>query len=64
VSQGWSWECGGPALTCYISFGSWHPGICEFAFCDGHVKAVSTATDLVVLSRLAVRDDGQPIPDY
>jgi prepilin-type N-terminal cleavage/methylation domain-containing protein len=46
-------------------FGGPHPGICMFVFCDGSVKGVKTTVDLVTLTRLAVRDDGQPITgDY
>jgi prepilin-type N-terminal cleavage/methylation domain-containing protein len=47
-----------------VSFGSWHPGICQFAFVDGHIQSLSISTDVNVLKLLAVRDDGQPIPDY
>jgi prepilin-type processing-associated H-X9-DG protein len=46
-------------------FGSWHSGIVQFAFCDGHVAAVSTSIDVVNLQRLAIRHDGQVITvDY
>jgi prepilin-type processing-associated H-X9-DG protein len=42
-------------------FGSWHTGVCNFAFCDGHVVSVNVNIDLVNLQRLAIRNDGQPI---
>jgi prepilin-type N-terminal cleavage/methylation domain-containing protein/prepilin-type processing-associated H-X9-DG protein len=42
-------------------FGSWHPGIVNFAFCDAHVASVNVNIDLVNLGRLAVRNDGLPI---
>ena len=45
-------------------FGSWHPGVCQFAFCDGSVKAIQNSIDEVTLSRLACRNDGQVIGDY
>ena len=45
------------------TFGGPHPGICMFVFCDGSVKGVKTAVDLVTLTRLAVRNDGQPITE-
>jgi prepilin-type N-terminal cleavage/methylation domain-containing protein len=46
-------------------FGSWHPGIVQFAFCDAHVAAVSTSIDIVNLQRLAIRHDGLTITvDY
>ena len=40
------------------NFGSWHPGVCQFLFADGHVEAISTATDLIAIDRMAVRNDG------
>ncbi len=42
-------------------FGSWHPGVCQFVFCDGSVKPVRTTVDETTLSRLACRYDGLPI---
>jgi hypothetical protein len=39
-------------------FGSWHPGICMFAFCDGSVHAINVNIDLRNLARLANRADG------
>jgi hypothetical protein len=46
------------------TFGSRHPGICQFAFGDGSVRAVFNATNPVTLGLLASRNDGQPIPDF
>ena len=43
------------------TFGSWHPGICQFVFGDGHVSAIPTSIDVIVLGYLAQRDDQQPI---
>ena len=40
------------------SFGSRHPGICQFVFCDGSVRALPNSTDVTVLTRLAMRADG------
>jgi prepilin-type N-terminal cleavage/methylation domain-containing protein/prepilin-type processing-associated H-X9-DG protein len=45
-----------------IRFGSWHPGICNFVFCDGSVHAVPDSIDIDILRRLAVRNDGEVIP--
>ena len=46
-------------------FGSYHPGVCQFVFCDGSVKAVRTSIDGLNLRRLAVRNDGEVISaDY
>ncbi len=47
--------------TTSLVFGSYHPGICQFAVGDGSVKALSVAIDLTTLSRLANRHDGQAI---
>ena len=48
----------------HCKFGSDHIGICQFVFTDGHVANLNTSTDLTVLNRLAVRDDGQTIDGY
>jgi prepilin-type N-terminal cleavage/methylation domain-containing protein/prepilin-type processing-associated H-X9-DG protein len=42
-------------------FGSWHEGVCLFAFADGHVQGLSTSTDVINLGRLADRADGATI---
>ncbi len=41
-----------------LRFGSYHPGVVQFVFCDGSVKPVSTNIDNETLMRLAVRNDG------
>ena len=40
-------------------FGSWHPGVCQFAMGDGSVQILSTDIEPVTLGRLAHRDDGE-----
>src|SRR5262249_55973149 len=50
--------------TYNFRFGSWHPGIVQFAFADGRVQAVSVSTPGTVLELLSRRADGQPIPTY
>jgi prepilin-type processing-associated H-X9-DG protein len=45
-------------------FGSYHPTLCQFVFCDGSVRVLSNTTDPVTLGLLAQRNDDQPIPDY
>jgi prepilin-type N-terminal cleavage/methylation domain-containing protein len=45
-------------------FGSYHPGICQFVFCDASVHALPTGTSVNVLDLLAVRNDGQPAPNF
>lgn len=48
----------------HCKFGSYHPGICQFVFTDGHVATLKNATEITVLNRLAVRNDGQPVDGY
>jgi prepilin-type processing-associated H-X9-DG protein len=43
------------------NFGSWHAGICNFLFCDGHVSPLSIDIDPTTLDRLATRADGESI---
>ena len=42
------------------NFGSWH-SVCNFVFGDGHVAGIPPTTDLLVIDRLAVRNDDQPV---
>src|SRR5437899_2680459 len=42
-------------------FGSWHPGVCQFAFGDGSTRALRVTTPETTLSLLVQRADGQPI---
>ncbi len=48
----------------HCKFGSYHPGICQFAFSDGHVVALKNSTSMPILNLLAVRNDGQIIGSY
>jgi prepilin-type N-terminal cleavage/methylation domain-containing protein len=43
-------------------FGSAHPGIVQFAMCDGSVRSLTVGMDTTVLGNLAVRNDGQIAP--
>ncbi len=45
-------------------FGSYHTAVVQFGFCDGSVRPLPRNIDPKVLGLLAVKDDGQPIPDY
>ncbi len=40
-------------------FGSYHPGVCQFFFCDGSGRAIRNNIDSVNLRRRAVRNDGE-----
>jgi len=46
--------------TNYFRFGSWHPGICQFAFGDTRVVPVKNHTDPQALYYMSHRGDGQP----
>jgi prepilin-type N-terminal cleavage/methylation domain-containing protein len=45
----------------WASFGSWHPGICQFAFADGSVHALRNTTSMTILWKLGDRRDGRPV---
>src|SRR5262249_26286528 len=45
-------------------FGSYHPGVVQFAFGDGRVQALRTSIPGTVLGLLANRADGQSIPSF
>jgi prepilin-type N-terminal cleavage/methylation domain-containing protein len=43
------------------NFGSWHAGVCNFAFGDASIRPVSNTIDPLVLQRLVVIDDGEVV---
>lgn len=45
-------------------FGSWHPGTCNFLFVDGSVHGLHTQLDIIILWRLAVRNDGEVVTSW
>jgi prepilin-type N-terminal cleavage/methylation domain-containing protein len=45
------------------NFGSYHPGLCQFALGDGSVRAIATSIPLSTLQLLVNIHDGQSIPD-
>jgi prepilin-type N-terminal cleavage/methylation domain-containing protein len=45
-------------------FGSYHPGICQFVFADGSVKAIINTLDATNLGYLANANDGQTPQGY
>jgi prepilin-type N-terminal cleavage/methylation domain-containing protein len=42
-------------------FGSNHPGITQFVYCDGSVRAVQTSLDLIVYEAMATRNLGEVV---
>jgi prepilin-type N-terminal cleavage/methylation domain-containing protein/prepilin-type processing-associated H-X9-DG protein len=48
----------------HCKFGSWHPGVCQFLFADGHVASVRNTIDMDTLQKLSCRNDGNVIPEY
>jgi type II secretory pathway pseudopilin PulG len=47
-----------------IQFGSYHAAICNFLLGDGSVRPIDVSVSGTILSRLAVRNDGLPVPEY
>lgn len=45
----------------YKRFGSWHPGVCQFALGDGSVRAISCTTPVNVIFPLHVVNDGNVV---
>jgi hypothetical protein len=45
-------------------FGSYHPGVCQFAMGDGSVRAIPVSISPAILDLLAMRSDGRPIPEF
>jgi prepilin-type N-terminal cleavage/methylation domain-containing protein/prepilin-type processing-associated H-X9-DG protein len=54
----------GPNERFRTQFGSYHPGVCQFAFGDGSVRAIAVNISPTILDVLAIRDDGTPIPNF
>jgi prepilin-type N-terminal cleavage/methylation domain-containing protein len=54
----------GPTERFRTQFGSYHPGICQFAFGDGSVRAIPVNITPSILNALAQRDDGVLIPNF
>lgn len=43
-------------------FGSHHPAICQFAFCDGSVRSLETEISVDILASLSTRSGGEVTP--
>jgi prepilin-type N-terminal cleavage/methylation domain-containing protein len=48
-------------LSSETQFGSAHPGLCIFVFCDGSVHKISNSVDLVTFRNLGSRNDGNVV---
>ena len=47
------------------AFGSWHPGICQFVFCDGSVHAISVTASIATVNALSTISGSEVITgDY
>lgn len=51
-------------LNAELSFGSWHPNVCQFVMADGSVRSVDSQVSTTVLGALSNRRDGNSDPDY
>jgi prepilin-type processing-associated H-X9-DG protein len=49
---------------CKYGWGSFHPGIIQFVFCDGHVIAIETSIDTTVLIALGTIAGDETIPEF
>jgi prepilin-type N-terminal cleavage/methylation domain-containing protein/prepilin-type processing-associated H-X9-DG protein len=47
-----------------VGFGSYHPGICQFLFGDGHVVGLANNTDPDLMALLVNIADGRPTPGF
>src|SRR5260370_17920405 len=45
-------------------FGSYHPGVCQFVFCDGSVHALPATINLAVLGNLSCRTARQGLASH
>jgi prepilin-type processing-associated H-X9-DG protein len=66
-----STRAAGPSFPLAVSandqgwkFGSRHPGLCQFVFCDGSVRILENSLDPVVFGLLSQRNDGHVVPGF
>jgi prepilin-type processing-associated H-X9-DG protein len=53
-----------PTTPYNAQFGSYHPGVSQFTFGDGSVRALAVSTSGTILALVAQRADGQVIPNF
>jgi len=51
----------GPWPSGSVSFGSWHPGICNFLLGDGAVRAVNVSVKAAIIAQLTDTKDGNSV---
>ena len=54
-------EIGGSSHGCKRMWGSGHPGVMQFAFCDGSVRSLSMTIDVELLGHLATIAGGEVV---
>ena len=50
-----------PTSTYTHTFGSWHPGVCQFVFGDGAVHTISLDIDVYMLGQICNKADGKTV---
>jgi prepilin-type N-terminal cleavage/methylation domain-containing protein len=56
-----AWTSGNDADLNNVSFGSLHPGGCQFTLCDGSVRFISESVDMAAYLAAASMNGGEPI---
>jgi prepilin-type N-terminal cleavage/methylation domain-containing protein/prepilin-type processing-associated H-X9-DG protein len=55
---------GADSAPCKYGWGSFHPGVINFVFCDGHVGTISTNINMTTFSALATIGGNEVLPSY
>ena len=56
-----AWTSGNDADLNNVSFGSLHPGGCQFTLCDSSVRFISESVDMAAYLAAASMNGGEPI---
>ena len=56
-----AWTLGNDADLNNVSFGSMHPGGCQFTLCDGSVRFINEAVEMAAYWAAASMNGGEPI---